>query len=196
MFYIHTYKRIIKSYMKVGLKKILQSSTEVLSTKVPPTVGGVIGTSVVASGIYELSKKGTEAIIVANTEITPSPLEIENSLLKSEIASLKERVAILEEPSLGHKIDSVIGTIHDTVSNWIGWASKRPQPTVEQQPPLLPTEKKQALPSKEGVEETLAFSLVPENSSTLFRVSYLIFGLYMIYYPLLHSFLGKLFSKK
>ena len=71
--------------MKVGLKKILQSSTEVLSTKVPPTVGGVIGSSVVASGIYELSKKGTEAIIVANTEITPSPLEIGNSLLKSEI---------------------------------------------------------------------------------------------------------------
>jgi ABC-type multidrug transport system ATPase subunit len=46
------------------------------------------------------------------------------------------------------------------------------------------------------VEETLAFSLVPENSSTLFRLSYLIFGLYMIYYPVFHSFLGKLFSKK
>ena len=103
--------------MKVGLKKILQTSTEVLSTKVPPTVGGVVGTSVIASGIYELSKKGTQAIIDAHTEITPSPLEVENELLKSEIISLKERVAILEEPSLGHKIDSVIGTIHDTVSN-------------------------------------------------------------------------------
>jgi len=182
--------------MKVGLKKILQTSTEVLSTKVPPTVGGVIGTSVIASGIYELSKKGTQAIIDAHTEITPSPLEVENELLKSEIISLKERVAILEEPSLGHKIDSVIDTIQDTVSSWVGWATKRPQPKVEQQPPLLPTEKKPALPSKEGMEETLAFSLVPENSSTLFRLSYLIFGLYMIYYPLLHSFLGKLFSKK
>ena len=49
MFYIHNNKRIIKNYMKVGLKKILQSSTEVLSTKVPPTVGGVVGSSVVAS---------------------------------------------------------------------------------------------------------------------------------------------------
>lgn len=182
--------------MKVGLKKILQSSTEVLSAKVPPTVGGVIGSSVVASGVYELSKKGTQAIIVASTETTPSPLEIENNLLKCEIIALKEKVAILEEPSLGHKIDSVIGTIHDTVSNWIGWASKQPQPKVEQQPPLVPTEKKHALPSGEEMAETLAFSLVPENSSILFRVFYLIFGLYMIYYPLLHSFLGKLFSKK
>jgi len=191
--------------MKVGLKKILQTSTEVLSTKVPPTIGGVVGTSVVASGFYELTKKGTQSIIEAITEKTPSPLEIEktpspleieNNLLRSEIVSLKERVAFLEEPSLGHKIDSVIGAIQDSVSNWMGWASERPQPKVEQQPPPLPTEKKSALPPKEGMEETLAFSLVPENSSTLFRLSYLIFGLYMIYYPILHSFLGKLFSKK
>ena len=196
MFYIHNNKRIIKNYMKVCLKKILQSSTEVLSTKVPPTVGGVVGSSVVASGVYELTKKGTESIIDATTEKTLSPLEIENNLLKSEIESLKERVAILEEPSLGHKVDSVISTIQDTVNNWMGWASKRPQPKVEQQPPRLPTEKKSALPSKEGMEETLAFSLVPENSSPLFRISYLIFGMYMIYYPLFHSFLAKLFSKK
>ena len=196
MFYIHYYKRIITNYMKIGLKKVLQSSTEALSAKVPPTVGGVVGSSMIASGLYELTKKGTEVILDATTEKTPSPLEIENALLKSEIESLKQRVAILEEPSLGHKVDSVIGTIQDTVSNWMGWASKRPQPKVEQQPPLLPTEKKPALPYKEGMEETLAFSLVPENSGTLFRISYLIFGLYMIYYPLFHSFLDKLFSKK
>jgi len=175
--------------MKVGIKKVL---TEALSAKVPPTVGAVM----VASGLFELTKEGTKAIIDANKEETPSALEVENNLLKSEIITLKERLAVLEEPSIGSRIDEVICTIHDSMSSWIGWATKRPQPKIEQ-PPLLPMEKKSAVPSKEVIiEEHLASSLVPEGSGVIFRVFYLIFGLYMIYYPLVHSVFGKLFSKK
>lgn len=125
--------------MKVGIKKVL---TEVLSAKVPPTVGGVIGTSMVASGLFELTKEGTKSIIDANTEETPSALEVENNLLKSEIVTLKEKLAVLEEPSIGSRIDDMICTIHDSMSSWVSWATKRPQPKIEQ-PPLLPMEKNQ-----------------------------------------------------
>ena len=69
--------------MKVGIKKVL---TEALSAKVPPTVGAVM----VASGLFELTKEGTKAIIDANKEETPSALEVENNLLKSEIITLRK----------------------------------------------------------------------------------------------------------
>ena len=187
-----SYKLIVKNYMKVGIKKVL---TEAISTKVPSTVGSVVGTSMIASGLFELTKEGTKAIISTNTEETPSALEVENALLKSEIITLKNQIAILEEPSIGSRIDEAICTIHGSMTSWFDWATKRPQPKIEK-PPLLPKEKTSAVPTEDIMEEHLAFSLVPEGSGVIFRVFYLIFGLYMIYYPLFHSLFGKLFSKK
>jgi hypothetical protein len=62
--------------MRIGIKKVLQSPTEVLGSKVPNTISGLVGTSLVSSGLYKLSKVGTQAII--NSKEDKPQLEVEN----------------------------------------------------------------------------------------------------------------------
>jgi len=56
--------------------------------------------------------------------------------------------------------------------------------------------KKPEVSLQQNNEEHLCFSLIPENSGFIFRLAYLVFGLYIVYYPLMHDLVGKFFYKR
>ena len=172
--------------MKVGISKVL-------STKVPSTIGTLIAGGLITNGIHDLTTIATE--VVAGPNKKKSPLEVENELLKKEILSLKEEVASLSEPSIGGNIDSMICTVQNSVKSWIEWAGRKEQPKLEKIPVAAP-KRTESPPLQENLEETLCFSLIPENSSFGFRVIYLFFGLYVIYYPVVNDLINKAFYKK